>query len=107
MQPMCFEVSAPKKPKPAYTGDKYTLNSTRLEVLCEFVRSTNLSLVLGLNGGIHHRHRANKSWDPAPARSLLEYLTNPVSACNKRLYAVELTNEPNLFLESQKFYLSG
>ena len=102
-----WNVSAPNKPNPVYTGDKYTLNSTRLEVLCEFVRSTNLSLVLGLNGGIHHRHQANKSWNPAPARSLLEYLTNPVSACNKRLYAVELTNEPNLFLESQKFYLSG
>ena len=102
-----WNVSAPGKPKPKFTGDKYTLNSTRLEVLCNYIHLTNLSLVLGLNGGIHHRFESNKSWNPAPAKSLLEYLTNPISKCYGHLYAVELTNEPNLFLESQKFYLSG
>jgi len=66
-----------------------------------------LSLVLGLNGGIHHRFSSNKSWNPMPAKSLLQYLTNPISKCYQHLYAVELTNEPNLFFESQKFYLSG
>ena len=43
-----WNVSAPGKPKPKFTGDKYTLNSTRLEVLCNYIHLTNLSLVLGL-----------------------------------------------------------
>ena len=104
--------AAPGKPlPPTYpNGPRYSINSTKMGILCNFINSTGTRLVLGLNGGFANGTRDAKNgyaWMPESATNLLKALVHPTSSCYGKLFAVELSNEPNLFLETQKHILTG
>jgi|EP00505_MAST-04D_sp_SCG-Rhode-Island_P002361 heparanase len=107
-----WNVSAPggRLPPVYLNGPRYSINSTKLSILCNFINNTDTRLVLGLNGGFANGTRdANNgyAWMPENSVYLLKALVHPTSSCHGKLFAVELSNEPNLFLETQKHILTG
>ena len=81
-----------------------------MDLFCDFVSDVGIPLVFGLNAGFAHgvRDEANDfAWLANSSDGILRYLTSPEAPCGAALQAVELGNEPNLYIATQRHLLTG